>query len=110
MRGLARRSFSRYSSVVMYSIEWEFFPHPSRIPEFFAAYGAEGRWVRLFRKAEGYVGTDLAPVPDKPGWFRTIDRWASKDAYADFRERYSGEYRALDEECEKLTLQEKLVA
>lgn len=93
----------------MHSIEWEFLPKPSSTAEFLAAYGPEGRWVRLFRKAGGYIGTDLVQIADKPGWFRTIDRWVSKDAYAIFRRQFSKEYRVLDAECERLTLQEKFI-
>ena len=90
----------------MYSIEWEFLPAAERLDEFLAAYGTEGAWVALFRRGQGYIGTELLPVAGKPGWFRTVDRWQSAQAYAEFRQAFATEYAALDRACEAFTLQE----
>jgi hypothetical protein len=91
----------------MFSIEWEFLPAPGHAEDFIAAYGANGPWVRLFRRGQGYLGTDLQPVAARPGWYRTIDRWASAEAYAAFRSAYADEYRAIDVACERLTAEER---
>jgi O-acetyl-ADP-ribose deacetylase (regulator of RNase III) len=65
--------------------------------------------VRLFRRAAGYVGTELEPEPGEPGWYRTTDRWDSEDAYHAFRAAFADEYAALDAQCEALTAEERFV-
>ena len=59
----------------MYVIEWDFLPAPGREADFLAAYGADGAWVKLFRRGDGYPGTELQALPGKPGWYRSTDRW-----------------------------------
>ena len=90
----------------MYRIAWDFLPAAGRVPEFLAAYGADGDWVQLFRRGDGYLGTELIPLADRPGWYRTVDRWESAEAYATFRQARAAEYAALDAACEALTAQE----
>jgi O-acetyl-ADP-ribose deacetylase (regulator of RNase III) len=89
---------------------WHFRPAEGRDAAFREAYGPGGPWVALFRRAEGYVGTELAPLHDPPGWYRTTDRWASEAAHRAFRERHAAEYAALDAACAVLTAAERLVA
>ena len=91
----------------MYEILWEFLPKRGRTAEFVAAYGAEGGWAALFRRGSGYLGTELEPVVERPGWYRTVDRWASEQDYSRFRERFAAEYLALDRDCERLTAEER---
>jgi hypothetical protein len=93
----------------MFLVEWEFLPAAGRTDEFVAAYGADGPWVALFRRADGYLGTDLVALSERPGWFRTVDRWTSPQAYAAFRSAYAAEYRAVDLACERLTAEERPV-
>jgi hypothetical protein len=90
----------------MHLIQWDFLPAENRLPEFLAAYGNEGEWVKLFRRGAGYLGTDLLALPDRPGWYRTVDRWTSVEAYTAFRRACAAEYAALDERCEAWTAQE----
>jgi hypothetical protein len=90
----------------VYLIQWDFLPAAERLEQFLAAYGGEGDWVRLFRKAEGYLGTELLPMPALPGWYRCLDRWRRERDYAAFRLAYSVEYQALDRACERYTLAE----
>lgn len=87
-------------------IEWDFLPRPERLDEFLAAYGADGDWVRLFRRGAGYRGTTLEPLPGRPGWYRCTDRWGSAAEYAAFRQAWAAEYAGLDAACERLTLAE----
>lgn len=90
----------------MHLIQWDFLPAEDRLPEFLAAYGSEGDWVRLFRRGAGYLGTELLPMPGQPGWYRCFDRWRTEQDYAAFRQAYAAEYQALDRACERLTRQE----
>ena len=90
----------------MYVIEWEFLPATGRENEFIAAYGPEGTWVELFRKGRGYLGTELRPLVEKPGWYRTVDRWTSQEHYLEFRRQFAAQYAQIDSACELLTARE----
>ncbi len=90
----------------MHLIQWDFLPAENHLPEFLAAYGNEGDWVRLFRKGQGYLGTELLAMPGLPGWYRCFDRWRHEEDYAAFRRAYATEYQALDRACESLTCAE----
>ena len=66
-------------------------------------YGREGTWARFFRRDAGYVRTDL--LTDGTSWL-TLDWWASRQAYEDFRRQYADEYARIDRECEAVTTSE----
>jgi heme-degrading monooxygenase HmoA len=85
---------------------WEFAVLPARQAAFEAEYGPAGRWVALFRRAPGYLGSELLHDRRDPLRYVTIDRWASADAYREFRRRFAVEYERLDREFEGLTARE----
>ena len=85
---------------------WEFSVPPARRAEFEAQYGPAGRWTALFRQAPGYLGTELLRNRMDPQRYVTIDRWASAEAFRDFRRRFSAEYERLDRELEGLATRE----
>lgn len=87
-------------------IVWEFRVHPDRRTEFEGNYGSEGAWTALFRRAEGYLGTELLHDRNDVLRYVTIDHWTSPDAYRSFRARFAGQYAALDRDCEGLTAHE----
>ncbi len=93
----------------MHIIEWEFLPASGRKAEFLAAYGPDGVWTKLFRRSEGFLGTELIALSDQPGWYRTTDRWSSEAAYLAFRQSFAADYEALDLACESLTVLERPV-
>lgn len=86
-------------------ILWEFRVRPGSEPAFEAAYGANGDWARLFRKAPGYLGTELLRAAQE-GRYLTVDRWASRAEFEAFRDAHRQEYGALDARCEELTIAE----
>ena len=86
-------------------ILWEFRVRPGSEPAFEAAYGPEGDWAVLFRRAPGYLGTELLRAPDA-GRYVTIDRWVSSAAFEAFREAHRADYEDLDRRCASLTLEE----
>ena len=90
----------------MYVVLWRFRPLVGRESEFERAYGSFGEWTRLFRRGEGYLGTELLRRSDDSGEYLAIDRWASRAAYEAFRARWSSEYRRLDRQLEELTEEE----
>jgi heme-degrading monooxygenase HmoA len=90
-------------------IVWSFRVEPAREARFTAAYGPGGDWARLFRRGEGYLGSQLVRC-EEAGRYLSIDRWASKAAFDAFLERYAAEYDELDERFEELTVIEALIA
>ena len=90
----------------MYVVLWRFRPAVGREGEFERAYGPSGEWARLFRRGDGYLGTELLRRSDNAGEYLVLDRWASRGAYEAFRARWSDEYRWLDRRLEELTEEE----
>ena len=92
--------------MTMYVILWRFRLRMGRESEFERAYGPSGEWALLFRRSDGYLGTELLRRSDDPGQYLTLDRWTSRAAYEAFRARFSSEYRGLDYRLEELTEEE----
>ena len=89
-----------------FTVLWEFTVLPARQAEFESRYGAEGDWVRLFRRGTGYLGSELLQDRVNPLRYLTIDRWESLEAWRAFRSRFAGEYERLDREFEGLANRE----
>jgi heme-degrading monooxygenase HmoA len=90
-------------------IVWEFQVKPGAEAEFIAGYGSDGRWVRLFKKAPGFIRTELARSEYDSLKFVTVDVWESRVAYETFRSTHEVEYQALDATLAHLTLNEQRV-
>jgi len=86
---------------------WHYRARPDKVAEFRTAYGPAGRWVELFRRAPGYLGTELLAAESEPLAFVTIDRWTSASAWHACFAANEGAYRALDEACTALTEEER---
>jgi heme-degrading monooxygenase HmoA len=95
--------------VIVYLVVWRFRPKAGHESDFERAYGPAGEWARLFRRADGYLGTELLRRSDNPGEYLTLDRWASRAAYEAFRSRWGDEYGELDRLLEGLTEEEALL-
>ena len=87
-------------------IVWEFLVASELRDAFVRAYGREGPWVELFRRADGYRDSLLSEDRERPGRFLTLDVWESSAAYESFRQRFATEYAAIDQACEALTERE----
>ena len=85
---------------------WRYRVDAARRAEFERRYGAQGDWVRLFARAEGFIGTQLLRDPEAPGAYLTLDRWRSAADFRAFLARFGTEYAALDRICEGLTDEE----
>jgi heme-degrading monooxygenase HmoA len=85
---------------------WEYRVKPSSEAAFLKFYGPGGAWFQLFRRGEGYLGTDLFQDDRERDRFVTVDRWESKVAFRAFRMRFGAEFEQLDEQGEALTLSE----
>lgn len=91
----------------MFCYIWEFRVKPSRINDFESLYGSNGQWARLFRKAPGYIKTELLKDPRETNRYLTLDYWADRQAYERFRQDFSAEFNRLDESGEDNTESER---
>lgn len=91
----------------MLLIVWQFRPAPGREAEFTHAYGSEGPWVSLFRKAAGYRESTLAQDTSEPSRFLVLDWWDSESSFEAFKREHGSEYAALDARCEALCAEER---
>lgn len=89
-----------------YAYIWEYEVRPEAEAEFLTHYAPGGTWAALFRRAAGYLGTELYRDRARADRFITIDRWESEVAFREFRRRFAAEFEALDRQCEGLTLYE----
>jgi heme-degrading monooxygenase HmoA len=90
----------------MFVVIWQFEIAEEKIPAFEAAYGPEGTWSLLFRTSTEYLGTELLRDAYISGNYLTIDRWASEEAFREFRKDHDAGYESLDRECDALTTRE----
>ena len=90
-----------------FRVVWEFRVRAGREAEFERRYGADGDWVGLFRRGEGYVGTTLLRDRAAPGRYVVTDTWRDAAVYRAFKQRYADAYAALDLECTALTEDER---
>ena len=103
----------------MHLIIWEFAVREEHLEDFIRAYDANGDWAKLFRLAEGYLGTQLLRSSQNPNVFPTvdfltidfltIDRWESAACFEKFQQRFATEYKKLDARFEGYTLSERKV-
>jgi heme-degrading monooxygenase HmoA len=90
----------------MFVVVWQFEIAEEKITAFEAAYGPEGPWAELFRSSSEYQGTELLRDAYVSGTYLTIDRWASEQAFRDFRRTHDTEYEAVDRSCDALVSRE----
>jgi len=84
-------------------IIWQFRVRAGMEADFEATYGPAGDWARFFSEDKAYVATELVRDAAQARHYLTLDFWASRAAYENFRATHAAEYRALDEKCEQLT-------
>jgi heme-degrading monooxygenase HmoA len=90
----------------VYVYIWAYEVRPNTDEAFRGLYGHDGAWVALFRRAAGYIGTELLHDRNDPKRYVTIDRWESPDAHRAFRERFAAEFAELDRQGGALTTRE----
>ena len=90
----------------MYCYVWSYVVRPEYLPAFRTAYGPDGDWVRFFRRDPGYIRTNFLGDLDNPTRFMAIDFLTSREACLSFRERFGGEFEALDKSFGQFTVEE----
>ena len=68
--------------------------------------GRRGTGRGCFVVLPDYLGTELLRDAYISGSYLTIDRWASEEAYRNFRKENDAAYEALDRTCDALTSRE----
>lgn len=91
------------------SVIWEFAVGEAEREAFERTYAAGGPWARLFAEADGFLETRLLRSKESPGVYQTIDRWASRDAYAEFKRAFAGRYDDLDDDVGNLSRRETYI-
>jgi quinol monooxygenase YgiN len=86
---------------------WEYVVASEHVDAFIAAYGGDGPWVRLFRRAPAYLGTELHQDAHDSRRFITIDYWTSHAECAAFRHQVADEFAQIDEACGRFTERER---
>ncbi len=89
-----------------YTYIWAFRVRAGCEPAFERLYGPDGEWVRLFRKADGYLHTELHRDIADTRRYVTVDYWTSEAAFDAFRRACADAFRILDERGEALTEEE----
>jgi catechol 2,3-dioxygenase-like lactoylglutathione lyase family enzyme/heme-degrading monooxygenase HmoA len=92
--------------VPRFSYVWEYEVVAESVSEFIRHYAPEGTWTRLFRRASGYLGTQLYQDRRQPGRYVTVDHWRDEAGYREFRRAFAAEFEALDRTCAGLTRRE----
>jgi len=93
----------------MYFIIWDFLIKKDLKNEFEKTYGNEGIWVSFFKKGTGYSSTLLIKDRTNERRYFTIDQWESQEDYESFKKRNRKEYKKIDNQCEFLADEEKLI-
>jgi heme-degrading monooxygenase HmoA len=89
-----------------YLVIWEFRVRDSQSHRFQQIYGPRSAWAQLFESGIGFIKTELHRDVRNPQRYLTLDFWATKDAYEEFRIAHSAEYLRIDKECEQLSERE----
>jgi hypothetical protein len=89
---------------------WRFTVSGADREGFEKAYGEQGDWARLFARSPHFRGTELLRDCDRYEAdelaYITVDRWREQGDWSLFLEEHGDDYRALDLECEALTVGE----
>jgi heme-degrading monooxygenase HmoA len=93
----------------MYTIIFEFFVLKGNAKAFEELYGPGGDWIELFRKSEGFIGTELMINPEDPHHYVTVDKWNSEDIYYNFLHEYQKEYQKIDARGDSFTFDQRRV-
>jgi heme-degrading monooxygenase HmoA len=89
----------------MIAILWTYDVRPEAAAAFESAYGADGDWAALFRRAAFYLGTELLRGPGCS--YLTIDRWRTTADFEAFMAAFRAEYEALDLATQSWTTAER---
>lgn len=85
---------------------WRYHVPAEQEAAFIHHYHADGSWAKLFRRADGYLGTQLWRDENDPRIFYTADHWRDRDAFLAFQRDFRSHYQRMDAEFGALTSDE----
>ena len=88
---------------------WEYLVEEKNQEDFTRIYGPNGDWVDLFKKAKGYIKTELHRDISNPDRFITVDYWHTKADRDKFRIEFAEDFKTLDDFCEGFTDKENFL-
>jgi|SRR4030095_10992641 len=91
----------------MFAFIWEFTVKEEHVMKFEEAYGPGGKWAELFKKAEGYIRTELFHNNLEQQKYIMIDYWKSRGYKDDFMMKFTDDYAKIDKECAEFTSDER---
>ncbi|MBL8099026.1 MAG: antibiotic biosynthesis monooxygenase [Anaerolineales bacterium] len=93
----------------MFNIIWQYQVKEEHKIKFEEIYSTNGLWADLFKRSQGYLGTELFQDEINSQFYLTIDHWKSKQDFESFQSQWQEAYKLLDEQCEGLTEKESLL-
>src|SRR5690606_20679393 len=90
----------------MFTVIWKYNIREDAKDQFLELYGPSGKWAQLFKTGKSYLGTQLIRDVSFGNQYVTIDRWTSQGQYEKFLMDNKEELSRIDEEGEKLTINE----
>ncbi|HET9030550.1 MAG TPA: antibiotic biosynthesis monooxygenase [Candidatus Aquilonibacter sp.] len=93
----------------MVEVFYRYRVHPSQARAFEHAYGPAGPWAKLFAQHPGFRRTRLFRHKNESGVYLSVDVWASKGVWDEFRAAAAEAYARLDRELQLLYLEELLI-
>jgi hypothetical protein len=72
---------------------WRFRAKVNKKNDFQLVYGWKGNSTKLFGRSPEYQGTILLQDVGDHLIFIVIDRWAERNSFANFREKFASEYK-----------------
>ena len=87
----------------MFTVIWKYKVKKMFKMDFEKLYGGNGKWVKLFERGEGYIGTKLIRDVFDNWQYVTIDTWVSQNLYEKFLSENKREFAVIDAEGENLT-------
>jgi heme-degrading monooxygenase HmoA len=86
---------------------WDYDVPDESMAAFRVAYGAQGAWAELFRRAPGFLGIELYRDGNRGDRFLTIDRWRNEQNWRSFQAAFGSAYEALDARLDGLAVAER---
>lgn len=93
----------------VYAYMWEYTVKTEYKMTFEEFYSPGGRWTQLFKKAKGFIRTELFHDELDSVKYITIDYWVSKSHQNEFILTYANDYKQLDTECAMFATKERYV-
>ncbi|MDN5205303.1 hypothetical protein QQ008_28220 [Fulvivirgaceae bacterium BMA10] len=90
----------------MFVAIWKYEVDLNRLEQFEELYGQKGKWVALFKKATGYINTELVKDTSSKNVYISLDKWESQALYEQFYEENKSTIDSIDKEGDELTLSE----